>query len=427
MFAPHRHDKSDWDSNDPNSLRIGQAMVHACILIEIKADRCEYAPTIGLPTWGYASHPCKDCFVERAILCHVDQSYVDHLPFVVTTERDYEDACRLCERRVYIPSKEAHARMRAALFFDNRKKGGAGRCLRVDLPEFGLNAGDRLEPSTDNPDIIGFDEWVAFPRYAMFWRPSLETMTRHRNPMFSIEFVSHELILIDILHAVYLGVAQVWILGAFWKMMDDNAFGVVASDRATRNLLTVARIKVEIMEYYKWKRKTETISEIETLTLSMISPRGTTGCFKGAERKHLIGCVLEMLHRRGYAGTSVLKSGLHLQNYIYKLDVVGNNPDERQCRDLRYHAVMHMTLATRSGIAPTPKYHQLLHMAWNTYMSGNPNLYANWVDEGLNKTLARICAAAHEQVWAARVFTWWNQIKESSERVRTKRIWVAAS
>ena len=65
-------------------------------------------------------------------------------------------------------------------------------------------------------------------------------------------------------------------------------------------------------------------------------------------------------------------------------------------------------------------------MALDTYDNGNPNEYANWVDEGLNKTLSRIGAVAHSQVWSSRVFTWWNRVKETIELDRTKRMWIAA-
>jgi len=424
VFPLHRHDGSEWANDDPNSLVAGTPMIHPLVLTEFKADWGEYAPTLGLPTWSSSLHPCKDCHVDHDGLCIVDQSYADHFPFALTTQQDYQDACRLCEQRVQIPDKAAHVRIKACLFFDKRKHGGAGRCLRLDMPEFGLLAGDRLEPSTDNPDILAFDDWREFPRFAMFWRPRCETMTRHRNPILDVEGITLRVIVIDILHAVYLGVAQVWILGAFWIMMDENAFKISATDRGTRNLLSVARIKFDMAQYYNRMRSIKSLSEVETLTLSMISPRGSTGCFKGAETKHLIDFVVELLQHHGFAGQNVLESGLHLQRYVRMLEVVGDNPDETQSKDLLYHAVMHMALATEAGITATPKYHQFLHLALDTYMNGNPNVYASWVDESLNKNLASMCAVAHAQVWAPRVFVWWKQARRKFELERTKRVWV---
>jgi len=414
VFPERRHDGTEWDDGDPNAALAGTRMVHPCVCIYFKADWGEYAPTIGLPAWSAALYPCKDCHVDQEQLCHVDRSCADQFPFTRTTGDDYEAACRLCERRVVIVNRAAHIRIVANLFFDKRDHGNAGRCLRLNMPEFGLLKGDRLEPSTYTPDILAFDDWNdGFPRTVLFWRSTRQTMTRHRNPIFDVDGVSHDVIVIDILHSVFLGVAQVWILGAFWNMMDENVYNVTATDRGTVNLLTVARIKYDLGLYYSRMRKTKQLSEVDSLTLSMISPRGSTGCFKGAETKHLIDFVVELLQRHGFAHRALLESGLHLQRYVRMLEVVGNNPDETQSNDLLYHAVMHMALATEAGLAATPKYHQFLHLAWDTYMNGNPNVYASWVDESLNKNLTSICAVAHSQVWAPRIFTWWKKLSGS--------------
>ena len=259
LYAFRKHDGSDWEADSPYATLAGSRISHPCVLVHIKADWGEYAPTIGLPTWSSATNPCKDCTVDKARLSHIEESYAEFYPYDITTARDYDVACRLCEIRVQINSREDHARIRAALWFDKRRHGHAGRCIRRAYPEFGLEVGDRLEPSVENPDILEFDDWVDFPRHALFWRPSRESMARHRNPLFSVRGVTHKSITVDILHAVYLGVAQVWILGAFWKIMDDNAFHVVCTDRGTRDVLSAARIRIEIMEWYAETRKTQHI------------------------------------------------------------------------------------------------------------------------------------------------------------------------
>ena len=53
-----------------------------------------------------------------------------------------------------------------------------------DIPELGLAEDDRLEPSPDVRDV-GLFEDLTPPFTVTFWRCSLDTITRHRNPLFS--------------------------------------------------------------------------------------------------------------------------------------------------------------------------------------------------------------------------------------------------
>ena len=56
--------------------------------------------------------------------------------------------------------------------------------MTADLPEYGLRAGDRLEPSKNVPDVGAFFVFiVAFPVVVLFWRATMETSARHRNPL----------------------------------------------------------------------------------------------------------------------------------------------------------------------------------------------------------------------------------------------------
>lgn len=54
-----------------------------------------------------------------------------------------------------------------------------------DLPEFGLEQGDRLEPCENMMDIAEFDVIDMFPIVVLFWRTSLQRPTHHRNPIFN--------------------------------------------------------------------------------------------------------------------------------------------------------------------------------------------------------------------------------------------------
>ena len=110
-------------------------------------------------------------------------------PFKETTPEDYDEAIQSCEQRRLI-TKAQHSQIRASLRHDKRRQGNRGRCLAVDLPELQLQKGDRLEPSISTPDTgIGFDQMPveSFPLEVKFWRVSLESITRHSNPLFQAE------------------------------------------------------------------------------------------------------------------------------------------------------------------------------------------------------------------------------------------------
>ena len=68
--------------------------------------------------------------------------------------------------------------------------------------------GDRLEPCAAVPYIEDFGDVAQFPPVGVvFWRVVLESMTRHRNPIFdkSIGLTPTMFLTVDTLHAVYLG------------------------------------------------------------------------------------------------------------------------------------------------------------------------------------------------------------------------------
>ena len=71
------------------------------------------------------------------------------------------------------------------LKYDKKKQGSHGRALQRDFPALGLLAGDRVEPSPQLPNVALLEE-VVTPAEVVFWRPSMETMARHRNPLLDL-------------------------------------------------------------------------------------------------------------------------------------------------------------------------------------------------------------------------------------------------
>ena len=71
------------------------------------------------------------------------------------------------------------------------------------------------------------------------------------------------------------------------------------------------------------------------------------------------------------------------------------------------------------GIPLKPKAHSMCHMVSRTPNHGNPNEYAVFTDESINRILAKIAEAAHRTVWETRVFISFAHAEESRKRKST--------
>ena len=154
----------------------------------LKGDWAEFANTLGFPSWASNLFPCIFCHATKDVMLDFVGESLRKPKFKDVTQEDYDEAVQTCEQKRRI-TKLQHSQIRAALRYDKRKttNSGRGRCLAVDLPELQLKKGDRLEPSISTPDIgTGFDQMPleSFPLEVVFWRLSVESITRHSNPLF---------------------------------------------------------------------------------------------------------------------------------------------------------------------------------------------------------------------------------------------------
>ena len=77
-----------------------------------------------------------------------------------------------------------HAKIRNSLRITHRReRGGRARELIVDIPEYGLRAHDRLDPTPWMSDYALFDDTSRFPAPFVFWRADEQAWTQHRNPL----------------------------------------------------------------------------------------------------------------------------------------------------------------------------------------------------------------------------------------------------
>ena len=113
----------------------------------------------------------------------------------------------------------------------------------------GLVRGDRLELSPELSNVADFEK-LRPPCRVSFWRAAKDTLSRRRNPLFNARTgLDNTRLGIDVLHALSLGVYQVFLMELFWDLIVHNVF-VVAGPMSTRAELSVNRIKEMLFGWY---------------------------------------------------------------------------------------------------------------------------------------------------------------------------------
>ena len=154
-------------------------------------------------------------------------------PTRAKTPDDYEEACDKCEIIVLVPNVMIKATLVGMRFSDQRQRGSRGRSLRADLVELGLKAGDRLEPSPYLRDVFNIETMVP-PFTCLFWRPSEETICKHRCPLFSVPGVTLQHLTIDLLQTMHLGAYKAYCMTGIWCLIQNDVWRTGATSNDLR-------------------------------------------------------------------------------------------------------------------------------------------------------------------------------------------------
>ena len=227
VHSLHRHDGSAWRDKDAWGRSFaGAAIGFRAVCLWLKCDMMEMCTRMGFPAHNSSIGFCPLCDATHENWDSLEElSPVRELwnPF---TAAQYNEACERCEKSVVI-TDEIFPRLKAALLYED-KKGKQGRVLQSDINVGGvaLLKGDRLEPFSGLPLVVRFDA-MRPPFQAIFWRPFLESRTRHRHPLFRDEtYLAPSNICVDWLHNHSLGVFQEWLSGAIHAMCRANVYEV---------------------------------------------------------------------------------------------------------------------------------------------------------------------------------------------------------
>ena len=163
------------------------------------------------------------------------------------------------------------------LAYDKRTDSRSSRGLSLvrDLPRLNLLKGDRVEPCQAMPNVADVFSVTAYPVDILFWRPALETLARHRNPLFDDEvgLSVHEGLTIDPLHALYLGVMKDLLMWLIWTLIDDGFWGYWGTADETLDRV-VSVVMAELSSFYKrWDQShpdSAPLTRLSTLTAKML-------------------------------------------------------------------------------------------------------------------------------------------------------------
>ena len=241
-------------------------------------------------------HPCLFCLCSKATWTSDLSMNTDSWPWVLITAAMYEAACAANEQWLTLSEAE-RLHIAPYLWYDKPSHGGSGRCLRVDLPVYGLCAGDRLEPCSASPDIDKFTSLEGTAR-VLFWRQSVNPRVRHRNPLLHADIgTSVTTLVIDSLHSLNSGPMKEFCMHALWEMILSNCWSVNANCTHEEVVaLSCRHIKNEMQSFCKSLPAGSASTPVEEFCQTMIGTRNERClALKASETKTVFLYVCEAL------------------------------------------------------------------------------------------------------------------------------------
>jgi hypothetical protein len=323
-----RHDYMPWGCLDTvRSAKAGTALRAHHAVLWVAGDWSEYAHTLGFPGWNDGLRPCFECNADIASMLELAPAVTpERMPWRLNTEGDYFAACARCERWVTLDAPTHRAVVRL-LMYDKRDDGSHGRALiSPGVPTLGLRAGDRLEPHEGLLDIgSAFDSLdCSTPQRVLFWRPSLEYLTRHRNPLFDMELgiTPQRSLTVDLLHCIYLGVLLGYCKLVVWHLLLAGKWGRLSTLVETVQYAAL-RLKHDLETWYSSRHqldRTEKLTRAHVTAAKVGSSSDPKLRLKGAETYGVFLYLVDVLGadgaRWGPEGLRYLEAGASMKRCL---------------------------------------------------------------------------------------------------------------
>lgn len=359
QYPMQRHDMKPWLADDSSRLAAaGKPMKMRSAVVFVKGDWSEYCSSFGHPTWQSNLRPCLFCSATKENFHDTVGVGPLSLPHHTTTDEDYFQACARCERVLSIGLNE-HILIKSALRYDKRPDGSHGLALSRALPELGLEQGDRLEPSTSLSDVGLFFGITDFPAELVFWRPSLQSVATHRNPLWSpsIGLTPYRCFTVDELHALHLGVYKEFCKRAVWVLLNSHVWGAGETTESEKHQIGVLCLRSELTSWYKHRESmfADGFTRVHDLTVKMLGTAESPMLpLSGAEIWGLMVFLTDALQK--YSGQTppearqLLEAGQKLVRFQNVLSGMRANPTRAGIQELRKDVPYETTLRGPAGI-----------------------------------------------------------------------------
>jgi hypothetical protein len=246
-------------------------------------------------------------------------------------------------------------------------------------------------PGFDNLDCSTAVEIV-------FWRPSEEFATRHRNPIFdvSIGISPQSSLTVDLLHALFLGVLLLQCKVVVWFLINAGMWSTIGTMEERFSTSCMA-IGIALKTFFRSRKASH---PDEDLTRFRVSRKlfGSTAepslKTKGAQTwsmcLFLIATLDSAVARFGDEGRRLHESLKALRDFVHSFDGTRNVMTFEQRQDSLSHYKRFLALSSEDD-CHTPKRHQIIHLITRIDWFGCPKFYATWLSESLNKKLKAAC------------------------------------
>jgi hypothetical protein len=188
-----------------------------------------------------------------------------------------------------------------------------------------LKANDRLEPSAELPDVGELESLEQFPVVIFFWRPQDGTLTRHRNPIFDPELgiTPKRSVVVDVLHAFFLGILLVYCRFVLWRLILSGAYGHVGTSQESL-IAVILVLRSNLMRFYpryESQHKGEKLTRVSDLVPSMLGDANDQKLkTKGAETWGVCVFLIAELEQKneflGADGSRLLHAGQLLEQMV---------------------------------------------------------------------------------------------------------------
>ena len=239
--------------------------------VEMRADLLEFVGACGFKTWQNSANPCFCCMAPHDDLWNFPPSFAAN----AWPDRDraaYSEQVRRATQKRVVSTEEQMAELLRRLTLDGRANGWPGLVLMRDFPEMELERGFRVIEAGRVVDIWALGD-LALPVELSFFDCKGEHGLNLICPLFDVRGFSIEMLALDVMHIIDLGIAQ-YLVGAVFRQLVDNNF--CRSDmvyREANRQINVRHLRRRIAAYYiSLHRARGTMFAIGNLSLAQIGP-----------------------------------------------------------------------------------------------------------------------------------------------------------